>query len=241
MQAPVNTPIFICGCSHSGTTLMANIFAAHPDVYIPLRETNIFRGRDAEAAKDAWKALRREARPHEKQVLAEKTPKHVRRLDFIRSIAPRARFLVVVRDGRDVAASFHRRNGNARAGVVEWIKSNSVVARQRDRSDVMVYRHEDLIEEPETTMRAVFDFAGLSFTPDLLNFHEKPRLWFGQNAVSRPSDPSDRTNAQYRNWQVNQPIFDSRGRWKSVLTTDDFPELLEGRGQKLMRFFSYLD
>lgn len=38
----LETYTFICGCGHSGMTLMANVLAAHGDVFIPLRETYAF-------------------------------------------------------------------------------------------------------------------------------------------------------------------------------------------------------
>ena len=234
----MRSPIFICGCGHSGTTLIANMFAAHPDVYIPLRETNIFRatGKEAEVG---YRELVAEWKESGKPVLAEKTPRHIRRMVLIRRIVPDPLFVIAVRDGRDVAASYHRREGDPGLGVRQWVKSNTVAAAQRDREDVLVYRHEDLITDTEGTLRAICDFASIPFDEAMLRYYEQPRLWFGQQAVAAASE-SGKTFEQHRNWQVNQPIFDSRGQWKSKLSPDDFPELLEGEGRALMETFGYL-
>src|SRR6185503_15224565 len=35
---------FICGCGHSGTTLVATILSAHPRIYVPLYESEAFLG-----------------------------------------------------------------------------------------------------------------------------------------------------------------------------------------------------
>jgi hypothetical protein len=234
----MDSPIFICGCGHSGTTLIANMLAAHPDVYVPLRETNIFRGTGKEAEK-GYRELVAEWETTGKPVLAEKTPRHIRRITLIRRIVPEPRFLIAVRDGRDVAASYHRRTGDAGLGARQWIKSNAVAAAEREHPDVLVYRHEDLITDTDGTLQRICDFASIPFDEAMLRYHEQPRLWFGQEAVAAASE-ADKSLAQHRNWQVNQPLFDSRGQWKSRLSPDDFPELLEGDGRTLMETFGYL-
>ncbi|MEA2488491.1 MAG: hypothetical protein QOH21_283 [Acidobacteriota bacterium] len=235
----IESAVFICGCGHSGTTLMANMLAAHPDVYIPLRETEIFR-EEREAARVGYAELVAEAEASDKRVLAEKTPKHIRRIGLIRELVPGARFLIVVRDGRDVAASYGRRIGDPGHGVRQWIKSNSVSASQEEKDDVLVYRHEDLIEDPTGTLTKICEFMSIPFDEGMLRYHEKERNWFGLDGVGTPGE-SVRSNAKHRNWQVNQPIFDNRGKWKSELTTNDFRELLKGRGLRLMKRFGYLE
>ena len=44
----------------------------------------------------------------------------------------------------------------------------------------------------------------------------------------------------HRNWQVNQPIFDSSGQWRQYLTEVDLREITEGPGRKIMEAFGYL-
>ena len=65
--------IFICGCGHSGTSLLANMFASHPDVFIPLRETEIFL--TPETAESNFEMLRQEAQESGCRYGAEKTPR----------------------------------------------------------------------------------------------------------------------------------------------------------------------
>ena len=218
----MDSVIFICGCGHSGTTLIANMIAAHPDVYIPLRETHIFKPKNRQQAEDGYRALYAEAEDAGKRILAEKTPRHIRRLALIRRVVPDPLFVIPVRDGRDVAASYARRTGDAGLGVRQWIKSNTVAARQRDRSDALVYRHEDLVVDTERTVREICEFARIPFDDCMLRYHEQPRLWFGQQAVEEASE-AGKTLAQHRNWQVNQPIFDNRGQWQKSLDLRRFP------------------
>ena len=154
----MQTHTFICGCGHSGTSLMAAMFASHAEVFIPLRETEAFLARDAVAERLA--ALLAEARASGRPHLAEKTPRHVRRIAMIRRRVPGARFVAMVRDGRDVAASFIRRLGAAEPGARRWIADNTALGREQDAPDVMVVRYEDLIEAPEAVLRRVCAFAG---------------------------------------------------------------------------------
>ena len=66
-----------------------------------------------------------------RRVILEKTPRHIRVLDVIRGHLPRPRFLIVVRDGRDVAASMARRFGDVRVGIDRWIKDNTLAVAER--------------------------------------------------------------------------------------------------------------
>ena len=43
-----------------------------------------------------------------------------------------------------------------------------------------------------------------------------------------------------RNKQVNQPIYDGRGRWRKELGKSELVELVEGRGKHLMQAFGYI-
>jgi sulfotransferase family protein len=234
--------VFISGCGHSGTTLMANIFAAHPDVYIPLRETDIFRTRNRRRAEEGFADLHADAEASGKRFLVEKSPRHCRYLSLIRSIVPGARFVMPVRDGRDVAASYARRTGDPGLGIRQWIKSNAAIAEERDSEDVFVYRHEDLVDDPESTVKRICGFTGVPFDEAMLRYHEEERIWFGAKRLAVADNARrEPSNAEHRNWQINQPIFDNRGRWRTELAEQDLALLLEGDGRSLMAQFGYLE
>ena len=230
---------FICGCGHSGTTLAASILAAHPEVHIPLDETEIFRQPPDEARRLYRKLLRAAARAG-KRVLIEKTPRHIHHLELIRTTVPGARFVVPVRDGRDVAASIGRRLGDPRPGVQRWIAENRIVLAERGKPDVFIYRYEDLIEDPPGTVRKICSFLDLSFRPDLLEYYRTPRLWLGQQSIRKGAARGEKEHRALRNWQVNQPIFDGRGRGRETLSAEDTIRLTEGDGRPLMQAFGYL-
>jgi hypothetical protein len=228
---------FICGCGHSGTSLLANMFASHPQVFIPLRETNCFL--DKAEARASWVALRAEAQAAGRPHFAEKTPRHVRRIPLIRRLVPEARFVLMVRDGRDVAASFIRRKGAAIVGAHRWMQDNRIVRAREGDPDVTVLRYEDLIADTEAALRAACAFAGLRFAPEMLRYHETERLWFGVPALERGSGEEGVQHTLLRNWQINQPLFDGRGAWRRLLGADDLAFFEQEEAREMLEHFGY--
>ncbi len=233
----MKTYTFICGCGHSGTSVLANMFAAHPDVFIPLRETACFYFPDDVDAN--WQPVHEAARSSGKQHFAEKTPKHIMRLATIREVVPRARFVLMVRDGRDVAASFVKRSGSALSGANRWLRQNRVVLAERNASDVTIARYEDLVASPEQELRRICDSIGIPFHDQMLRFHETERLWFGEEEIRKGSGVEGKEHRALRNWQINQPIFDARGVWRSILSQDDIDTLPRSKMAPMLAAFGY--
>lgn len=229
---------FICGCGHSGTTLLATILSEHEDVHVPLFETNAF----LKGNPSRWillKRIRLGALLNGKRVLIEKTPAHIHKIDEMRSAMRGCRFILMVRDGRDVAVSIaQRQGGNFDAGVRRWIRDNNALAKQLKRPDVFLVRYEDLVQAPADTVRHVCEFIGISFDPKMLDFHKTPRRWFNRRLVGNAKLTE---HHERRNRQINQPIFDGRGRWQTSLPTDMISIFTHGRAASLMRMFNYIN
>ena len=216
------------------------MFAAHPAVFVPRRETYTFL--NAEEAYDNYRRLAAEWLRSGKDHLAEKTPKHIHCLSTIRRVAPEARIVIPVRDGRDVAASLAVRFGDrGEAGVARWIDETGIALAQVGRPDAFVYRHEDLVSDPVTVLARICAFSGVPFAPEMLDFHKAKRLWFGQTEIRRGTGSNGAEHRALRNWQLNQPLFDSRGRWRNSLDVGDVGQLLTGEGRRVMMAFGYLE
>lgn len=111
---------------------------------------------------------------------AEKTPGHVFSVRELAAHFPDARFLHVVRDGRDVALSRRRlgwtgtRSRNPLAALVyaaaHWeaavAAGHSGARRLGER--VLEIRYEDLVREPEPALRAIEQFAGVEIDRERL-------------------------------------------------------------------------
>lgn len=237
LKPDVRTKAFICGCGHSGTSLLANILAGHPDIYVPLRETNTFL-KPMSVKWRLWNLLR-EAKASGSPVMVEKTPRHIHHMDLIRRLVPGARFILPVRDGRDVAASIRNRSGKLAPSIERWIKDNSIVATERGKQDVLVYRHEDFVADPGKWLQDICNFIEVEYSDSLLDYHKQPKAWEGVKDLKQ-TDGVGKRHLQNRAWQVNQPIFDNSGRWRKELTEADVAPLTTGEGSSLMRSFGYL-
>jgi hypothetical protein len=228
---------FVCGCGHSGTTLLARILGAHPQIFVPSNETNAFLDEARMAGRVA--RLQKNTLASGKAYLVEKTPRHVRRMDFIRAKVPGAKFVIIVRDGRDVTASIAKRtDGDFAAALERWVKDNARVLKERRHKDVHVLRYEDIITDSEGTIRKVCDFLGLPYDEAMLRYHEKPANWFGRKEIRAVGRPG-KEHGDLRNWQVNQPIYDGRGRWKTDLPEEFRAKFATGEPREIMSAFGY--
>jgi hypothetical protein len=111
----------------------------------------------------------------------DKTPDYLLTMNRIAQTLPEARFVHLVRDGRDVALS--RRRWRERAGaearpVSAWASQwRRWITEGRDQAEKVDHylevRYEDLVSETEPTLRKVCEFAELDFQPDMLRYHER--------------------------------------------------------------------
>jgi|GEM_PF-437319 len=163
-----------------------------------------------------------------KPVWVEKTPKNVLRFGFVRRRFPQARIVHIVRDGRDVVCSLRRKPfakidsaswqgvHAARRCAVQW--RDSVKAGLRFRGDALYHelRYEDLVHQPEATLRALLAFLGLP--------------WDAAMLAPSPADGVDPYESR-----AAQPIFDSSiGRWRTDLSDEDRRATLLLIGPQLM-------
>jgi hypothetical protein len=113
------------------------------------------------------------ATQHGKRRWCEKTPQHVQHLASLAELFPAARFVHVIRDGRDCAVSFHRRwRRQPELTVFRWKKVVTMGREQGRRLGPARYlevRYEDLTADPERSLRRICDFLGLDFNPAVLH------------------------------------------------------------------------
>lgn len=230
---------FICACGHSGTTLVATMLAMHPEIFVPLRESKAFWGDDPEKIEKRLTKLRDQTRSAGKSMLVEKTPRHIRLLDRIKQHTPGARLILMTRDGRDVAASIGKRtDGNYQAGVNRWVKDNNYVIGETANRLAYLLRYEDLIDDPARELAALCSFLGVDYDPAMLDYHRQQHLWFGKQEVRETSGVGDE-HEDLRNWQVNQPIFDARGTWRTRLPDEFAEQFSRGPALRIMQAFGY--
>lgn len=136
-----------------------------------------------------------------KPMAGEKTPDFVRRLPLLSSLFPDAKFVHIIRDGRDTALSLlgwaHEKKGPGRlalwaedpvATAALWWRWQVQAGRKAsDRLDGRYYEvgYEALVEDPEETLEGLARFLGISSAPEMVRFHEgKERSGAGLSAKS---------------------------------------------------------
>jgi hypothetical protein len=121
----------------------------------------------------------------------DKTPLYLRFVDELHAVWPEARFVVLVRDGRDVALSVKRvpfGANNAWAAAQTWAHGIRLgQAAERTYPDrVLTLRYEDLVAEPAPQVARLCEFLGLPFEDDMLaiertdpaKIHKDQADWF---------------------------------------------------------------
>lgn len=136
-------------------------------------------------------------------------PRHWQRL------SPRACFLAMVRDGRDVLASRRHKGefgSEPRQVAREWTAGLLQFQRFASTPGVraMAVRYERLVREPDTVMREVCAFVGVPYCPQVLQFHQMD-LPLYRNSYGHLSSA-----------QIAQGLNDrSIGRWRRDLAAED--------------------
>ncbi len=98
----------------------------------------------------------------------EKTPPNIYCFAQIRDLFPGTRFIQIVRDARDSMVSYYRRTGDPFLTVGQWYYAMLAGLQYADWEDFLVVRYEDLVENPERTLRQVCGFLGEPYTDSLL-------------------------------------------------------------------------
>ena len=259
-------PVIIGGCGRSGTTLLRVILDSHPgfccgtesNLFLPrsIRPAVLAEAFDLPEAKiggllDWSKSLAQfiekffalYAQKCRKPRWCEKTPDNIRQLPWIFDHFPTARFIHVIRDGRDVVCSLrtHPRyeivNGQRverntlnplDACIDRWLETVPLGLKWRDDIRVHEILYEDLVEEPEPTLRRLFEFLEEPWDPRVLEFHLQQTG--SRDAARNPQHP-----------EIVQPLSSaSIGRWKRDLTRDEIEHFKKRAGNLLIQL-GYVD
>jgi hypothetical protein len=144
-----------------------------------------------------------------------KTPQHVLSVTRLAELFPESRFVHVVRDGRDVATSFldvHFGPSDMASAASLWRHRVS-----RGRADgtalgsgrYMECRFEDLLADPEATLRQVCAFLDLRFDMAVLHHHERdPMAMAG-------------VGGRYYNENATKPLTSGLRDWRRQMSRSD--------------------
>lgn len=178
--------VFVAGCGHSGTTLIAGKLGRHEDIFLVGRESRIFiPNRGLYAAKCVAREWDYIAQYLGKKKILEKTPKHIHCIARILRIIPTAKFILTVRNPLDNVSSLKPRFG-LEEGIKRWRIDNTPIPPLSGYPNVLIIRYEDVVLDPNGLFSA---FLSLSIFLILTNFlmrdrHHSHIISTGVNSLS---------------------------------------------------------
>jgi tetratricopeptide (TPR) repeat protein len=225
-------PVFIVGMPRSGTSLVEQIAASHPDVFGAgeLRDIGDVAHSLGSSEWDAA-AIKKSA---EKQLerlrslgglafrVIDKMPSNVEHLGLIAAMFPGARVIICRRDARDTCLSCYFQQftiGNLfsfdlRECGKHQVQTDRLIAHWLKVLPVRMLEvgYEELVGDLEGQSRRIIEFLGLPWDAGCLDFHR-----------------TERTVLTASDWQVRQPIYKrSVGRWRNY--ERHLGPLMEGLG-----------
>lgn len=221
-------PIFVVGCGHSGTTLLATLLGRSEEYYLITQETYIFENRwlvwDIKRAVVGWEA------DAGKRRWVEKTPRHINHMDRIKRVFPTSQVIALVRNGFDVVASMKRRGISPRTAADRWIADMEQLQRWRAHPDIHIIYYEDLVLTPESVLRKLGGFLGATTDLSALLKISTDISWnySGSRDISTDSQKERlrrRAHLERRNTQVNKPIYNDIGNSRRLLDEKEMASL----------------
>ena len=172
--------------------------------------------RDLQSVIDA--AFRSISLARGKQRWAEKTPQHVQHITSLSEVFPGAKFIHIIRDGRDCAASFHRRWRRTPAHTVyRWKHVLREGCSQGAKLDEKYFqlKYEDLTAEPDLWMKKICEFAEMPFDDSVLRSNQP----YSSNSSS-----------------TTGVIYSNSGNWKKYFNQRQLKYLERIAGKSLQKY-----
>ena len=205
----------------------------------------IFAAIDADASSAIRAFYAAYAARHHKRRWGDKTPVYIESIASIGSVlGEQARFIHLIRDGRDVAVSRGeraRRRGRdatpARAEAETWKRRIEGAREQAEQvGHYLELRYEDLITDPEPVLRNACAFIELEYDPAMLEYHERATERLaeltdipGKGGRVRPGSERQAAHAL----TSEPPRADRVERWRSQLSAEDIAAFEEVAGDLL--------
>jgi tetratricopeptide (TPR) repeat protein len=210
-------PVFVTGMMRSGTSLVEQIIASHPQAK-GAGELNFWNetarkqheGLDEARAKKLGESYLKVLQQHSADALrvVDKSTFNTDHLGLIHLVLPQARIVYVQRDPVDTCLSCYFQDfANVASFTMDlsdlahyYHEHHRLISHWRQalpQEALLVVPYAELVADPETWSRRIIEFIGLKWDSRCLQFHKT------QRSVLTASS-----------WQVRQPVYSrSVGRW----------------------------
>lgn len=197
------TPVFLVGALRSGTTMLRIMLNHHPKIAFPdefefvtpcitkngafpreqtyhewLQNNRIFRASKLNIDKSmkfeelCHSFLEQFKDREKKQIIGTTVHNHFERLSFV---WPKAKYIHLIRDGRDVARSFIPMGwaSNTYNAADHWLTIENAWDKLESNLEKGFWhkvRYEDLLYNPEAELKKICDYIGVEYDPAMLEY-----------------------------------------------------------------------
>lgn len=172
----------------------------------------------------------------------DKTPGYIQEMRRIQRVLPEARFVHIIRDGRDVSLSHLRMNwGPETYAQSAKLWRNRIRKARKMAPSIDHYtevRFEDLVADTEGVLRRVCEFIELDFDPVMLTYHERAEGRLAEKARDLPRrnrpDQLAATRLESHRLAKEPPRSDRVGMWRERMTPEEVAEYEAVAGDMLV-------
>ena len=189
--------IFVLGAPRSGTTLLQNILAGNSKLCSIDAETGMFSMQNIfdmnrrhfrlptheinqllKESKDIVdffnKGVKRVVENNNAEIFVEKTPQHILHLNFLLKHFPNAKFVHIVRDGRDAFCSAKKTKGFIPQNTINsyakyWKQCVSIPMQLSTNKSLYTISYEQLSLDPKEEIEKLMSFLDLHFEDNQIN------------------------------------------------------------------------
>lgn len=146
---------------------------------------------------------------------------------YIHRVFPQAKYIHMLRDGRDVIASWLKLHGEdfLTEATYRWktsIQRAIALKKAVGSNQYLEIRYEDLVQHSEEKLSQICNFINIVFTPEMLDYYKLP------------STIEHKHHFYHQN--LSKPVFTSSiGKWREQLTEDQQHYVLKNITNELMQ------
>ena len=140
-----------------------------------------------------------------KQRWAEKTPQYIQHLNGLSQLFPDAKFVHIIRDGRDCAASFHRRWKRTPCHTIyRWkrVLQEGDLQSEKLKGRYFQLKFEDLTTSPEKWLRQICDFVDLPFDERVMRSNQPQKEGVTMGTIGEIQPNSEKWKSYFNEKQI---------------------------------------
>jgi len=173
----------------------------------------------------------------------DKTPGYATKIRRIKRTLPEASFIHMIRDGRDVALSLQDRDAGLSTEQIarRWRhRINRTRRAAHDVPDYLEIRYEDLVADPDGTLRRICEHIELDYSARMLDYHERATDRLRELAKPLAAEGEKRglsaeSRLEAHAMTAEPPRTDRSGRWRTEMPPADLAVFEEHAGEVLVK------